>query len=167
MTLLTIHFSVLYLFSPSRRLTLTQLELTKCEMRGIPSWLGKKGYTCTIFPGAVRAMEYAENVAALAGVLAQSTRLAHLDLSWNYIEDEGAGRLAGVLGLCAALVHLNLGLNHITSDGAGRLAEVLTQCPALAHLNISRESDRSYRSRESCRSAGEVHSVGCTRSQKK
>ncbi len=43
--------------------------------------MGKKGFNEAIFPGAVRAMEYAENVAALAEVLAQSTRLAHLDLS--------------------------------------------------------------------------------------
>jgi hypothetical protein len=40
-------------------------------MRGIPSWLGKKGFNRTIFPGAVRPMEYAENVAALGGVMTQ------------------------------------------------------------------------------------------------
>eukprot|EP00961_Rhodomonas_salina_P106094 1428960-Rhodomonas_salina.1 len=54
---------------------------------------------------------------------ALQTLLAHLDLSFNQIGDEGAGRRAEVLGECKALAHLDLRGNQIGDEGAGRLAE--------------------------------------------
>ncbi len=73
----------------------------------------------------------------LAGVLAQCSALAHLNLGCNGIGAAGAASLGGVLGQCAALAHLNLSGNQIGAEGAERLAGVLAQCPALAHLNLS------------------------------
>jgi hypothetical protein len=45
---------------------------------------------------------------SFAGVLAQSTALALLNLSYNDIGNYGAERLAGMLTQCAALAYLNL-----------------------------------------------------------
>jgi hypothetical protein len=55
-----------------------------------------------------------QDAESLAGVLAQSPALAHLDLSAKYnFEADGAESLAGVLGQCRELVHLNLSCNKI------------------------------------------------------
>jgi Leucine-rich repeat (LRR) protein len=70
-------------------------------------------------------------------VLAQCTALAHLDLSFNRIGHEGAGKLAGVLGQCGLLAHLNLSDNQIRPAGAESLAKVLALCPALTHLDLN------------------------------
>ena len=59
--------------------------------------------------------------------LCQCNALSHLDLSWNWIGAEGAGRLAGALGECKALSHLDLRMNRIGDEGAGRLAGVRVQ----------------------------------------
>ena len=63
--------------------------------------------------------------------LGQCPSLAHLDLSYNDIDDEGAGRLAAALGQCPSLAHLNLGSNDIGAEGAERLDAVAGQCPSL------------------------------------
>ena len=80
-----------------------------------------------------------EDIAKDTGVdktgIAIST-LAHLDLRWNKIGAEGAGRLAAVLGQCASLAHLDLHGNEIGAEGAGRLAEVLGKCASIAHLDL-------------------------------
>ena len=44
-----------------------------------------------------------------------------LDLAWNEIGDEGAGRLAGVLGQCSSLATLDLGGNFIGHRGIDTL----------------------------------------------
>jgi len=67
----------------------------------------------------------------LAAVLGQCASLAHLDLGWNGIGDEGAGRLAAVLGQCASLAHLDLRGNGIGAEGAGRLAAVAERCSSV------------------------------------
>ena len=65
----------------------------------------------------------------------QCASLAHLNLRWNKIGAEGAGRLVAVLGQCASLAHLDLSWNGIGAEGAGRLAAVLAamaeRCPSL------------------------------------
>ena len=61
-------------------------------------------------------------------MLGECKALAHLDLSFNLIGVEGAGRLAGVLGGCKALAHLDLSGNQIGDEGQGRLAGVLRKC---------------------------------------
>ena len=53
-------------------------------------------------------------------MLGQCASLAHLDLGWNEIGAEGAGRLAAVLGQCASLARLDLGVNGIGDEGAGK-----------------------------------------------
>jgi hypothetical protein len=74
----------------------------------------------------------------LAGVLAQCTALAHLDVSRKYhFGAAGAESLAGVLGQYRELVHLNLSYNGIGHVGAESLAGVLPQCAALAQFNLS------------------------------
>ena len=57
--------------------------------------------------------------------------------SLNGIDDAGAESFAGVLAQCTALAHLNLRSNGIEAGGAEKLAGVLGQCPALAHLDLS------------------------------
>ena len=69
-------------------------------------------------------------------MLGQCASLAHLELGYNRIGDEGAGRLAAVLGQCASLAHLNIRNNGIGAEGAGRLAAVLGQCASLAYLDL-------------------------------
>jgi hypothetical protein len=92
---------------------ISTLELPRCDMKG-------------------------QDAESLAGVLAQSPALAHLDLSANYnFEADGAESLAGVLGQCRELVHLNLSCNKIGAGGAESLAGVLPQCTTLSHLNLS------------------------------
>jgi Ran GTPase-activating protein (RanGAP) involved in mRNA processing and transport len=66
----------------------------------------------------------------------QCAALAHLNLSGNFIKDEGAERFAGVLGQCSALTHLNLGDNRVGDAGAESLARVLGRCTALAQLDL-------------------------------
>ena len=68
-------------------------------------------------------------------MLGQCASLAHLNVRWNKMRDEGAGRLAAGLGQCASLAHLDLGGNAIGAEGTGRLAAVLGQCASLAHLD--------------------------------
>eukprot|EP00961_Rhodomonas_salina_P029703 400010-Rhodomonas_salina.1 len=72
----------------------------------------------------------------LAGVLRECKALAHLDLMENEIGAEGAGKLAEVLGGCKALTHLDLSANELGEEGAGALAEVLGECTALTHLDL-------------------------------
>ena len=67
----------------------------------------------------------------LAGVLAHCPALAPLNLSYNGIGADGAGRLAGVLTQCPALAHLDFGGNQIGDAGAERLAGTLGQCRVL------------------------------------
>jgi len=50
--------------------------------------------------------------------LAHLDLAGHLDLSYNNIRDEGAGRLAAVLPRCTLLAHLDV--NGIGAEGAGR-----------------------------------------------
>jgi hypothetical protein len=112
------------------------------------------------------------------GLFPQCPVLAHLNLSGNLIRDKGAEILSGVLAQCPALAHLNLGENAIGPAGAEILAGVLAQCAALSHLDLSRNgigADRasqsdtvlvlSFRGRESCKSAGAVHSAGAPQCQ--
>ena len=66
-----------------------------------------------------------------------SLRLTLLDLGWNKIGDEGAGRLAEVLGSMTALTMLGLGSNEIGDEGAGRLAGVLGSMTSLTSLDLS------------------------------
>ena len=68
--------------------------------------------------------------------LGQCSSLAVLDLSYNSIGDEGAGRLAGVLGQCSSLAELDLRDNRIGVDGAERLAGGLGECPSLTELHL-------------------------------
>ena len=42
-----------------------------------------------------------------------------------------------MLGQCGLLVHLNVCYNSIGDDGAGRLVVVLGECRSLAHLDLS------------------------------
>jgi hypothetical protein len=70
----------------------------------------------------------------LAGVLAQCTAPAHLDLSDNSdFGADGVGSIAGALGHCRELVHLNLSDNNIEAAGCRSAG----QYAALAHLNLS------------------------------
>ena len=70
-------------------------------------------------------------------MLGQCSSLATLNLRFNRIRAEGAGRLAEVLGECSSLAKLNLGCNHIGDEGARSLARVLGQCSSLAELYLS------------------------------
>jgi hypothetical protein len=94
------------------RMRITTLALTKCDMKG-------------------------QDAERLAGVLAQCPALAHLDLGYNQIGNEGAGSIAGVLSQCPLLSHLHLWCNGIGAPGAERLAGVLTHCPLLSYLNLA------------------------------
>eukprot|EP00961_Rhodomonas_salina_P152837 2056960-Rhodomonas_salina.4 len=53
------------------------------------------------------------------------------------MRDAGAVRLAEVLGECKALAHLDLSRNRIDAEGAGRVAVSLVGSQALAHLDLS------------------------------
>jgi Ran GTPase-activating protein (RanGAP) involved in mRNA processing and transport len=74
---------------------------------------------------------------SLAGVLGQCRELLHLYLNNNQIGPGGAESLARMLGQCTALAHLDLSGNYIRDAGAASLAGVLAQCSALVHLNLS------------------------------
>jgi Ran GTPase-activating protein (RanGAP) involved in mRNA processing and transport len=54
-------------------------------------------------------------------VLPQCPALAHLDLGYNQIGDDGAESIAGVLAQCTALAHLDLGHNYMGLGLYGRL----------------------------------------------
>jgi hypothetical protein len=67
-----------------------------------------------------------------SGMLAQG--FLDLNLDTNSLGAERSGMLS--LPQCMLLAHLNLGWNWIGDEGAGMLAEVLPQCASLAHLNL-------------------------------
>ena len=59
----------------------------------------------------------------LEHVLGQcSSSIRHLSLSDNQIGAEGAGRLAGVLGQCSSLAHLDLSYNGVGDEGRALLS---------------------------------------------
>lgn len=72
----------------------------------------------------------------LEGVLEQCSALVNLDLSNNYIQEDGAGKLGRVLRQCQALKHLDLSTNMIMDDGVEMLAGVLAHCGALTSVNL-------------------------------
>jgi len=66
-------------------------------------------------------------------VLGQCSSLATLDLGYNYIGDEGAGRLAGVLGQCSSLATLDLEGNDIGDEG---IAMIRMSIPDRVQLSV-------------------------------
>ena len=55
----------------------------------------------------------------------QCPSLAHLDLGFNGIGDEGAGRLAAVLPRCTSLAQLELSRNSIGDNGILKIKNIL------------------------------------------
>ena len=64
-------------------------------------------------------------------MLGQCSSLAKLDLSYNSIGDEGAGRLAGVLGQCSSLAELHLEGNGIGADAEAMLLSSIRETTRL------------------------------------
>ncbi len=85
----------------------------------------------------------------LLQVVAHSTNLTHLDLSTNWLQNEGATNITQRLPYCTSMQHLNLSENHITdheyTDSGGDfrrdprgtpLLGVLSGFPLLQTLNL-------------------------------
>jgi Leucine-rich repeat (LRR) protein len=72
----------------------------------------------------------------LEGVLAKCSALVNLDLSHNYIEQDGMEKLARVLRHCQRLKHLDLSTNMMMDDGVKMVAGVLPHCEALESLSL-------------------------------
>jgi hypothetical protein len=68
---------------------------------------------------------------------------------WN--RSGGAEKLAGVLAQCTALAHLDLSWNQIGDRDGQRLARVMTQCPSLTYLNLRGNCFTSFSTRGSLR----------------
>mmetsp|Transcript_11464 Transcript_11464/g.32528 ORF Transcript_11464/g.32528 Transcript_11464/m.32528 type:complete len:403 (+) Transcript_11464:61-1269(+) len=62
---------------------------------------------------------------ALSEALAEYHIIAAIDLSFNFIDDNGAGSLASFLQRNKSLKYLNLAGNNIGPEGAGKLAEAI------------------------------------------
>lgn len=68
------------------------------------------------------------NCSGLVALLRSSTRLSHLDLSFNFLGDEGAVALADVFASshdAFTALSLSLGFNKLTAHGVGRLCAAL------------------------------------------
>ena len=66
-------------------------------------------------------------------MLGQCSSLATLNLRYNGIGAEGAGRLAGVLGQCSSLATLDLEGNDIGDEG---IARIIMSIPDRVQLSV-------------------------------
>ncbi|KAJ8600430.1 hypothetical protein CTAYLR_001404 [Chrysophaeum taylorii] len=76
------------------------------------------------------------NAGTFAVAKALGSRIKHLDLSYNFIECQGAARLADFLETNSSLASLALAFNSIQDKGAARLAHAMILNHTLAHLDV-------------------------------
>lgn len=72
----------------------------------------------------------------LAPALQRCPRLAHLDISGNFIGDRGAAQLAQSLLLCPVLAHLDLHHCSLLASSV-QFLRILRRLPALGYLDLS------------------------------
>ena len=95
--------------------------------------------TLTLTPAISEA-----HVVVLAEALKGNTNLTKLDLSNNYISDQGAAGLAEALKQNTGLARLDLASNKIYDDGAAVLAEALKQNTSLTRLYLANNMIRGH-----------------------
>jgi len=83
--------------------------------------LDLRGNSKDLFNSRIQFMQ----LFALTEALADDVNIEAIDLSYNFIDDNGAGSLASFLQCNKSLKYLNLAQNNIGPEGATKLAEAL------------------------------------------
>jgi Ran GTPase-activating protein (RanGAP) involved in mRNA processing and transport len=77
-----------------------------------------------------------EGLRSIRGVIGRSN-VRHLDLSNNFLDDEGAVEIAGILRVPSKLTSLSIAKNPITSLGIAHIAEALKGNSRITSLDVS------------------------------
>ncbi|KAL0238004.1 hypothetical protein GEMRC1_012478 [Eukaryota sp. GEM-RC1] len=76
----------------------------------------------------------------LIELLKENSTVTSIDLSWNYIGDEGARALANVMKVNTTVTSINLSRNSISAKGIKVLAEALKVNSAVTSINLGNNS---------------------------
>ena len=98
----------------------------------------------------------AKGADTLASAVGQCTSLVHLDLSFNKIDGQAAGKVTDQLRHCQNLAVLKLRENQIGSVGAGLVADALASSTALTHLDMGANHSESESGNASLRTLFET-----------